>query len=241
MTTPRHLLSLFVLALASPAFGQSLPYHPHLIQAPVAATPKTAAADKVPEPPAEAPPKSVAEARARRSFLPGVIVTNAPPLLSAEPSTAKPVPAPLDLSVIEGQMLEELNAFRARSGLRPLVPTANLMQRARGHANAMASRNSMYHSAGIQENVAYGTTTAKATNNMWINSGGHNANMRTSNPNVGLSVARGSSGTYYWVQMFANQTAAPPAPATSQPRTDRQPVQQPSQNFQRRGIFGRFR
>lgn len=108
----------------------------------------------------------------------------------------------VELTPVENNMLTKLNNFRKRMGLSPCKVTKALMDRARNHAKWMARNNSMTHSTGVQENIAAGQRSSEEVTNVWINSSGHNANMRTGNPNVGLSVATAPNGTHYWVQQF---------------------------------------
>lgn len=184
-------------------------------------------------------PKSVRELRQTKPFLPGVVVNVTPPEEEEKhpdpTATASRQPV---LTETEQEMVDQLNAFRARSGLPALTPTLYLMNSARAQAARQAAANRMFHQSGIQENVAYGKTTVAATMQMWINSGGHNANMRTNNRECGVGVARSSQGTYYWCQVFASGTggtASTTPPATSQPVAD-----SPSNNnYYRRGFFRR--
>jgi hypothetical protein len=77
------------------------------------------------------------------------------------------------------------------------------MERARSHAAWMAANHSMTHSAGIQENIAMGQQSPQAVTNVWINSSGHNVNMRTHNRECGVACAVSSGGTRFWCQQFA--------------------------------------
>lgn len=183
-------------------------------------------------------PKSVRELRQSKPFLPGVVVNVTPPEEEEKVDTTIKPTGPV-LTETEQEMVNQLNSFRARNGLPPLTPTTYLMNSARAQANRQAAANSMFHQSGIQENVAYGTSTVAGTMQMWINSSGHNANMRTSNRECGVGVARSANGTYYWCQVFASNTsgsAATTPPATSRPPAD---TSSGSYNYYRRGFFRR--
>lgn len=198
-------------------------------------------------PPVSSGPKSVRELRQAKPFLPGVIVSVEPEQTAAattaapaQPPATEPADNPLGLTETEQEMIKQLNAFRARNGRPPLVPTAYLMASARAQAQRQAARNSMFHQSGIQENVAYGTRTVAATMQMWINSSGHNANMLTGNRECGVGVAVSSTGQHYWCQVFASNTGTSQTPADSIQRSTQgsQPVS--TGNFPvRRGLFRR--
>jgi uncharacterized protein YkwD len=60
-----------------------------------------------------------------------------------------------------------------------------------------------YTSAG--ENIAYGQTTPTIAFNSFMNSAPHRSNMMNANMTyMGIGVYRGSDGTMYWAQFFAN-------------------------------------
>ncbi len=220
----------------------------------------------VPDPPVEKPePKSIAEARHHKSILPGLIVstTDATPVSPHAPFV-NTAPALLnsaeDLSPEESTMLFQLNAFRHRCGLGPLTITANLMARARKHAAWMAGNNSMTHSAGIQENIAAGQRTPVEVTNVWINSGGHNVNMRTSAKECGVAMVQAKNGVRYWCQQFANNSESwnkpkekvkvadyitnptdikPPATTITPPADIQNNNSTTPNNYYRRGLFRR--
>lgn len=104
----------------------------------------------------------------------------------------------------ESQVVESTNAARAEQGLPPLVIDCRLMGTARRHARAMASAMSMYHSAGVAENVAYGQPTAVLAVRSWLRSPGHRANiLGRSYSRIGVAGFIGPDGRAYWVQQFA--------------------------------------
>lgn len=147
----------------------------------------------------------------------------------------------VEVSETEAGMLTHLNAFRKRVGIAPLVITENLMQRARGHAGWMARNSSMTHSSGIQENIAMGQRSTSEVTNVWINSSGHNANMRTGAKEAGVACAVASNGTRFWCQQFATGSdrwgeAQIANTARAAENTVRAGV-----NLVRRGLFGRRR
>jgi len=136
-----------------------------------------------------------------------------PSALMAQEAAPKP---DLELDRFEQQMVEQCNAFRQRCGLRPLRPVKWLMDRARGHCKWMATANSMTHASGVQENIAAGQPDPVSVTNTWINSGGHNANMRTGADCIGVAAYRASNGTIYWCQQFASEPK-PQAAVTAAP------------------------
>lgn len=164
--------------------------------------------------------------------------TIAPPkaeVIQNEPTPTKE-PAKTDeveLTAVEKQLVDECNAFRARQGLHPLRPAKWLMERARAHCSWMASNHSMTHSSGIQENIAMGQSDALSVTRTWVNSSGHNANMRTGNTHIGVAGYVSPSGTVYWCQQFASGETR----VTTQTTTT-QTTQTFSSGNQRRGLFG---
>ncbi len=133
------------------------------------------------------------------------------------PSTP-PVPAKADLKVefkatpikagdvvltpCEEKLLDGLNALRIKRGMPPCSVSADLMKRCRTHAQAMASRLSMYHSPYGPETVAMNATDAVGATNQWYKSPPHYGIM--TNPYlryVGLSGYRVGNRSYY-VQQF---------------------------------------
>jgi uncharacterized protein YkwD len=113
-----------------------------------------------------------------------------------------------ELAPHEKLMVEECNKFRARCGLPALKPAPWLMSRARQHCRWMLS-NGMVHSAGVAENIAAGQPGVYSVTNTWINSSGHNANMRGGHTHIGVAGYQAPNGGTYWVQQFGGESGSP--------------------------------
>jgi uncharacterized protein YkwD len=238
--------------------------------------------DPPPEPQSTAKPTSVHELRTgqkQRSILPGIIIPTSPVSQEAASSASSTSPADnkapallkdespppteidgVEVTQTEREMILYLNAFRARYKLAPLVITKQIMERARNHAKWMAANHSMTHSAGIQENIAMGQTTAGAVTSVWDHSSGHHANMRTSNKECGVGFAVSKNGTRFWCQQFATgsekwgvkKVPVPKPDTTSTPKPTVKPEVKPdaekptppadsNNNYNyRRGLFRRW-
>ena len=58
-----------------------------------------------------------------------------------------------------------------------------------------------FSSAG--ENIAMGQSTPAQVMNSWMSSEGHRSNILNQNfTQIGVGLAKGGSGRYYWTQMF---------------------------------------
>lgn len=114
--------------------------------------------------------------------------------------TATPTHSPTTPpSQIIGDVLNEVNQFRAQNGLPALRLDNRLNVAAQRHSNDMALHKAMSHSCrdgttlgqritqagypwrNIAENVATGQTSARKVVQAWINSSGHRANMLKNN------------------------------------------------------------
>ena len=115
-----------------------------------------------------------------------------------------------ELAHHEKLMIEKCNEFRARCGLPALKPAPWLMSRSRQHCRWMLS-NGMIHSAGVAENIAMGQPGVESVTNTWINSPGHNANMRGGHTHIGVAGYTAPSGATYWVQQFGGEAGSPAA------------------------------
>ena len=117
------------------------------------------------------------------------------------------------------QVTELVNYYRAQNGLSALEYDADAacaaqkraveIQSVFSHTRPDGSRcftaldecGASYRGAG--ENIAMGQTSAEQVMNEWMNSQGHRENIL--NPNftkIGVGVAKGADGRYYWTQMF---------------------------------------
>lgn len=227
-------------------------HHPHLVAAPqLLASTKDTAVDNVPEPPAVAEvqpdkPMTIAEARAKRNILPGILVSTTPE------ATPSPTASPTTPTAAK-QMLVLNNNLRTRAGLRPQDLNEQLNAAAQDHANYMARTGQFSHyvnggpsgraskygfTSGVRENIATGGDINNAFR-MWTNSGAHYASIVSNTSSAGFGYAHGANGGTYYVGVYGTpQGEATPSTATSQPRTDIAPNQN---NSFRRGLFGRFR
>ncbi len=100
--------------------------------------------------------------------------------------------------VLVAQFLEELNDERAARGLDPLQYSSSLSADATDWAESIDGRNSLVHSTGTIEIIAYGPTTGAITN-AWMRSAGHRH--LVTDPNLGLAGIGVSceSATRMWV------------------------------------------
>lgn len=122
-------------------------------------------------------------------------------------------------SAIANQVLELINAERAKNGLAALTMNTNAQKAAQVRATEIVTQfshtrpsgescftalkefNVSYSTAG--ENIAYGQPDAKSVVNAWMNSSGHRANiLKASFKQTGIGVYKDSKGVYYWTQMF---------------------------------------
>nr|ART39637.1 J205 [uncultured bacterium] len=165
-----------------------------------------------------------------------------------------------DLSVDseESAFLTLVNNYRATKGAEALTMSANLNRAATWHATDMATKAYFSHTdslgrssntrmmqcdvkpGGTGENIAAGTNwdTAQEAFNAWVNSSGHEANMRNANyRQIGISRVYLASAPYrwYWVTDFstvndgtspggggggtATATPVPPTPTPTPPAT----------------------
>ncbi len=139
----------------------------------------------------------------------------------APPKPPPPVPT------VAQQVVDLLNAERAREGLGPLALDARLTAAADAHSRdqstwsldrwyAAAHTGSNGSNAGQRitaagyvwtgwaENVAFGQRDAAAVVSAWMNSAGHRKNNLGSYTHVGVGLAFNASGTPYWTMVFAN-------------------------------------
>ncbi len=169
---------------------------------------------------------------------------------------ARPEPASADMSALERDALELVNAERTQRGLDPLVPTSTLDQAASWMAWDMSTTGGISHTdtlgrglrdrlnafgypsnSSIRENVAAGGIFADpaAVVDAWMNSSGHRANILAANVKaigVGLHVAPGTSYRNFWVLNFGSKIDTPPpagaAPANPTPTATASPTPSPT-------------
>lgn len=117
------------------------------------------------------------------------------------------------------QVVNLVNAERAKEGLAPLTIDTTVEKAAMVRANeiqsnfdhtrpngsafytVLAEQGVSYRGAG--ENIAWGQKTPEAVMNAWMNSPGHRANIMNKNfTRIGVGNLQNSAGTQYWVQLF---------------------------------------
>jgi uncharacterized protein YkwD len=146
-------------------------------------------------------------------FLAGTIAISALPLTiiaaQAQDRTASIAPRPAAINAQAA--LRSVNAYRASHGLGPVQLDPNVMAAATAQSQAMASNNSMSHSAGgsfssrmaehginrgkAVENIAMGQRSFEEVFEAWKGSNGHDANLRaTGVTKLGVGAAKGPSG-----------------------------------------------
>ena len=117
------------------------------------------------------------------------------------------------------QVVDLVNAERAKAGLAPLTIDANVEKAANVRANEIqtsfdhvrpngssfstALREQSVNFQGAGENIAWGQKTPEEVMNAWMNSAGHRANILNKNfTHIGVGNLQNSAGTQYWVQLF---------------------------------------
>lgn len=117
------------------------------------------------------------------------------------------------------QVVDLVNAERAKEGLSPLTIDPNVEKAASVRAKEIQSNfdhtrpnGSSFSTAlkeqgvnyrGAGENIAWGQKTPQEVVNAWMNSAGHRANiMNKSYTHIGVGNTQNGSGTQYWVQLF---------------------------------------
>ena len=157
----------------------------------------------------------------RRGLLVWVLVLASGCTTPASPAEMPPASA---AGGVTGSIVDLTNAERADAGVAPLRISNSLMQAAQIHAEQMARTGQMaheisgvrypepkdrlaavgYHWGTFGENIAMGQTGAAAVMDSWMRSSGHRANILNSRfREIGVAVARDSSGRPYYVQVFA--------------------------------------
>lgn len=125
------------------------------------------------------------------------------------------------IKAIEHQVIQLVNEERAKAGLKPLRPNWELSRVARHKSEDMRDRNYFSHQSptykdpftmikayGINysaaaENIAMGQTTPSQVMKSWMSSQGHRSNiLNASFTQIGVGLAIGGTGKYYWTQMF---------------------------------------
>lgn len=122
---------------------------------------------------------------------------------------------------VESQVLQLVNAERAKEGLKALTMNSTLSNVAKTKASDMRDKNYFAHDSptygspfdmmkkfGVSysyagENIAAGQQTAQAVMTAWMNSPGHRQNIMSPNfTEMGIGCSPGGSMSPYWSQMF---------------------------------------
>ncbi len=140
------------------------------------------------------------------------------------PSTTNPTnnnSSNASVSSYEKQVVDLVNAERAKAGVAPLTLDSSISNVARTKSQDMATNNYFAHQSptygsagnmltkfGIKytawgENIASGQKTPQQVVTAWMNSEGHRANILSSTyTKIGVGYATNSKGVPYWTQMF---------------------------------------
>ena len=121
----------------------------------------------------------------------------------------------------ENEVIRLVNVERARAGLQTLSSNWQLCRVARYKSADMANRGYFSHTSptygtpfqmmenfGLRftaagENIAYGQSTPAQVMRDWMNSPGHRNNILSGSfSQIGVGLAKSSSGVYYWTQQF---------------------------------------
>lgn len=139
----------------------------------------------------------------------------------SNPSTAPEQKPSTDFSSYQQQVLDLVNAERAKRGISALTLDSSLSSVATKKSQDMVDKNFFDHTSptygspfdmmkqfGISyrtagENIAKGQKTPQEVVAAWMNSEGHRKNILNPNfTNLGVGIAKDSNKTTYWTQMF---------------------------------------
>ena len=155
------------------------------------------------------------------------------------------------VSMSRGELLEQNNSARRANGLAPFSLNSQLNSSAQAKAQHMADNNYWAHVApdGTQpwyffeasgynysragENLAYGFTDARSTNQGWLDSAGHRANIMGDYSEVGFGFVnsatfQGTENTIIVAHYAKPLVYSAPAPAPSAPATTPAPTPAPA-------------
>lgn len=130
------------------------------------------------------------------------------PTAPADPEAPSGDDAAGDLSEVEQEIFDALNATREEAGLDPLTLSPEIAAGAREYSCVMAQTGQFKHAdlrqAGVNgENIAYGYPGAAAVHQGWMNSSGHRDNRMSSRwSEYGVGVCDDADGTPYYTERF---------------------------------------
>ncbi len=146
------------------------------------------------------------------------------PAAPADKPTApadKPAAPVGNFSAFQKEVVDLVNVERTNRGLNPLKLDEKLSNVATTKSQDMIDKNYFDHTSptygspfdmmkqfGISyksagENIAMGQNSPKEVVTAWMNSPGHRANILNSSfTDIGVGIAKNSSGSIYWTQMF---------------------------------------
>ena len=139
----------------------------------------------------------------------------------SNPNTTPEQKPSTDFSSYQQQVLDLVNAERAKRGISALTLDSSLSSIATKKSQDMVNKNYFDHTSptygspfdmmkqfGISyrtagENIAKGQKTPQEVVAAWMNSEGHRKNILNPNfTNLGVGIAKDSNKTTYWTQMF---------------------------------------
>jgi len=139
---------------------------------------------------------------------------------SKAPSAAPSTTVRFRADDLENELVRLTNNTRQQAGCPDVRNNARLHSVARAHSTDMA-KNNLFSSTGsdgssytdrakkagykdpLGENIAHGPTTAAEVLQVWLtNSTSRKRIVDCSATNIGVGVARGTDGSYYWTQDF---------------------------------------
>ncbi|MCF1422991.1 CAP domain-containing protein [Mangrovimonas futianensis] len=118
---------------------------------------------------------------------------------------------------IEIEILELINDYRINNGMVPLNGMDLIKSQAYSHTDYMVAQNSVSHdyfyqrkaflmdhtgAVKVNENVAYGFTSAESVVNAWINSDAHRENIIGDFTDFDVSAEKNSQGKWYFTNIF---------------------------------------
>lgn len=131
--------------------------------------------------------------------------------------------ADVSIAKIEKTVVQLVNEYREKQGLKPLKVIDAITEVSEQHSQNMgikkvafghdgfnkryeALKKSMPRVGGAAENVAFGNTSIQQIVEGWIKSPGHRKNMEGPFNTTGVGVYRNKKGLVYYTQIFINQT-----------------------------------